>query len=438
MRAAPALQRFQLDSASMERPSNPQHFNTVDEPVDLAAIVLGTAGAKSLDDILHDALRAIRLHLGMDVAFISEFVNGRRVFRHIDTHLDCPPIRVGGSEPLDESYCQRVLDGRLPELMHNAAMVPAALELPATSALPIGAHMSVPIRLRDGRLFGTFCCFSFTADPSLQARDLVMMRVFADFAGQQIERHLAAERRRSAARERILAALDNGLHSIVYQPIYSFSQARIVGLEALSRFGGSSSQPPDAWFKEAIEVGLGEHLEIAAIARALGDLWRIPEGAFLALNISPLHVLSGALARALAGYPLARIAIEITEHVEIPDYAGFAAAVTPLRAQGMKLVVDDAGAGYASFRHIVKLKPDTIKLDMSMTRDIDTDRTRRALAAALVRFAQDTGSQIVAEGVQTSAELNVLRELGIDTAQGFLLGHPLPLDRLLGLFYPRH
>ena len=422
----------------MERPVDPPQSAIRHQPEDLAAIVLGTARAKSLDDILHDALRAIRLHLGMDVAFVSEFVNGRRVFRHVDTHLDNPPIQVGASDPLDQSYCQRVIEGRLPELMQNAALVTAALELPATTRLPIGAHISVPIRLRDGRLFGTFCCFSFGADPSLQERDLTIMRAFADFAGQQIERHLFAERHRSAARERVLSALDSRLLSIVYQPIYCLSEARIIGVEALSRFATLPMQPPDTWFKAATEVDLGEELEIAAIAAALSDLAHIPAGVNLSLNISPLHVLSGALSRALAGHPLARIAIEITEHVEIPDYAGFITAVAPLRAQGMKLVVDDAGAGYASFRHIVKLKPDAIKLDMSMTRDIDSDPSRRALAAALMTFAAQTGSQIVAEGVETNAELRVLRELGVDTAQGYLLGHPLPLEGLLALFCPNH
>ena len=422
----------------MERPYNSQSSIDSDKPERLAAIILGNAKAKSLDDILHDALRAIRLHLGMDVAFVSEFVNGRRIFRHIDTHLDSPPIRVGDSHPLDESYCQRVIDGRLPELMRNAVLVPAALELPVTIALPVGAHMSVPIRLRDGRLFGTFCCFSFTADPTLQDRDLVMMRAFADFAGQQIDRHLAVERHRNEVRDRILSVLEAGMHRIVYQPIYCFSRGQIVGLEALSRFAASPPQPPETWFREAADVDLGEHLEIAAVRAALNDLGRIPNEISLALNISPLHVVSGALTRALAGHPLGRIAIEITEYVPIPDYVDFTAAVAPLREQGMKLVVDDAGAGYASFRHILKLKPDTIKLDVSITRDIDTDRTRRALAAALVRFAQETGSQIVAEGVETDAELRVLRELGIDTAQGYLLGRPLPLDRLLAQFYPTH
>lgn len=422
----------------MERLYNPQSSIDSDTPEQLAAIVLGSAKAKSLDGILHDALRAIRLHLGMDVAFVSEFADGRRIFRHIDTHLDTPPIQVGCSDPLDESYCQRVIDGRLPELIRNAALVPAALELPATIALPVGAHMSVPIRLADGRLFGTFCCFSFTADPTLQDRDLVMMRVFADFAGQQIDRHLAVERHRNEVRERILSVLQSGMHRIVYQPIHSFSSERIVALEALSRFAAPPPQPPEVWFKEAGEVGLGEHLEMAAVTAALNDLGRIPSNAYLALNISPLHVVSGALARALAGHPLQRIAIEITEYVAISNYEDFAAAVAPLRAKGMKLAVDDAGAGYASFRHILKLKPDTIKLDISITRDIDTDRTRRALAAALVRFAQETGSQIVAEGVETRSELAVLRELGIDTAQGYLVSHPQPLERLSRLFDPTH
>lgn len=372
------------------------------------------------------------------MAFVSEFANGRRIFRQIDTHLDSPPITVGGSGPLDESYCQRVVDGRLPELIPDAKLLPAALELAVTAALPVGAHISVPIRLRDGRLFGTFCCFSFAADPSLQNRDLAMMRVFADFAAQQIERHLAAERGRNAARERVLSALNNGMLATFYQPIYCFSSKRVIGLEALSRFAAPPPRPPDVWFKEAADVGLGEQLEIAAVELALNRLDRIPASTYLALNISPAHLISGALAEALAPYPPERIAIEITEHVEISDYASFARAVAPLRARGIKLAVDDAGAGYASFRHILQLQPDTIKLDLSITRDIDTDRTRRALAAALIRFAQETGSQIVAEGVETDGELAVLRELGVDKAQGYLIGRPQPIESVLALIASSH
>lgn len=419
-------------------PSPQQPTTETSDPGQLTTVMLADTAAKSLDEILRDALRAVRLHLGMDVAFVSEFANGRRIFRQIDTHLSTPPITVGDSDPLDESYCQRVVDGRLPELIPDAKLLPAALELPVTTALPVGAHISVPIRLRDGRVFGTFCCFSFAADPSLQNRDLAMMRVFADFAGQQIERHLTAERDRNAARERVLSALNTGMLTTLYQPIYCFSSRRVVGLEALSRFAAPPPRPPDVWFKEAAAAGVGEQLEIAAVNVALNGLDRIPESAYLALNISPAHLISGALADALSPYPLERIVIEITEHVEISDYTRFARAAAPLRARGIKLAVDDAGAGYASFRHILQLQPDIIKLDLSITRDIDTDRTRRALAAALTRFAQETGSHIVAEGVETDTELAVLRELGIDQAQGYLIGRPIPLKDILTRFCATH
>ena len=89
--------------------------------------------------------------------------------------------------------------------------------------------------------------------------------------------------------------------------------------------------------------------------------------------------------------------------------------------------LDDAGAGFASFRHILKLKPDVIKLDGSLIRNIDSSTVCRALAAALIRFAEETGSKVVAECIETEAELAVLRELKVNKAQGFLLGRPAPI-----------
>jgi EAL domain-containing protein (putative c-di-GMP-specific phosphodiesterase class I) len=93
----------------------------------------------------------------------------------------------------------------------------------------------------------------------------------------------------------------------------------------------------------------------------------------------------------------------------------------------LRIAVDDAGAGYASFRHILNLAPDLIKLDVFLTQNIHTDRARRALAAALIRFSEETGSKIIAEGVETTLQLKVLRELGVTKAQGYLLGRPMPL-----------
>lgn len=425
----------------MDARTNPLISPNPNTTSSLVDVILGggdVVAARSLDEILRDALRAIRLHLGMDVAFVAEFANGRRIFRQIDTHLDSPPIQVGDSGPLDESYCQRVVDGRLPELICDARLLPAALELPATTTLPVGAHLSVPIRLKNGVLFGTFCCFSFAADSSLQARDLAMMRAFAEFSGRQIERHLAAARAQDDARERILSMLNGGGLTCLYQPVYHLAQARIVGIEALSRFPPDALQTPDAVFKEAMRVGVGEAVEMAALATALAALERLPQSLYLALNVSPAHILSGALERAFAGHPLDRLVIEVTEHAAIDDYAEFVATLAPLRARGLRLAIDDAGAGYASFRHILNLRPDMIKLDISITRDVDSDRTRRALAAALIQFAKETGSYIVAEGVETAAELATLRGLRVDKAQGYLIGRPMPLDSMLALFANSH
>lgn len=391
-------------------------------------------GEEVIDEVVLDALCAIRLYLDMEVAFIAEFSEGRRRFRYVDSALENAPIAVGDSDPLEQSYCQRVVDGRLPQLIHDAALIPAALELPATLSVPVGAHLSVPIRLGDGQLYGTFCCFSTHPDFTLGDRDLAIMHLFADFTSRQLGRELTAERHRQAMHQRISSVLESEAFTIVYQPIVHLLDNKIVGFEALTRFWSRPIRSPDVWFNEAAAVGLSEQLEMAAIAKALASLRHMPDDLYLSINVSPQNILSGAIATALREVPLHRIVLEVTEHVAIPDYSQFDRCLAPLRERGIRLAVDDAGAGYASFLHILKLNPEIIKLDIGLIRDIDTDLTRRALTAALVGFAQETGSSLVAEGVETVSELTALKLLGVNTAQGYLLGHPLPIGDVAALF----
>jgi len=378
-------------------------------------------------------LNAIRTHLGMDVAFVSEFANGRRCFRHVDSPHPNQPVKVGGSDPLEQSYCQRVVDGRLPGLMQDAAQFPEALSLPVTTALPVGAHLSVPIKLKDGHIYGTFCCFSFTPDTSLNQRDLAMMNVFADMVAEQIDEDLESRRSQEDMADRINAVLDSNLLSMVYQPIYHVPESRIVGFECLSRFSTTPVRSPDIWFNEAAQVGLGITLEIKAVELALQGLQHLPQDIYVAVNVSPETVLSGEFHRALKNWPLERIVLEITEHAVIAHYRDIAEAVDSLRGRGLRLAVDDAGAGYASFRHILSLAPDVIKLDISITRNIDSDRSRRALARAVISFAAETHCKVVAEGVETAAELSVLRELGVNKAQGYFIGRPAPIANAAAL-----
>lgn len=389
--------------------------------------------SKSVSQSLPEVLHAIREHLGMDVAFVSEFSNGHRVFRFVDCAPERQPVIVGGSDPLEASYCQRVVDGRLPELITDAATYPAAMELAVTAALPVGAHLSIPIRLADGSIYGTFCCFSFAPDTTLTDRDLALMRVFADLTGKQIDRDLMAIKETLEIEDRIKSALSGNDLSIVYQPIYHLERNEIVGFESLSRFAAKPLRTPDIWFQEAAGVGLGIPLEAKAVRLALQGFRRLPADIYLSINCSPETILSGSIESIVGAAPLDRIVLEITEHDSIDHYTDIAETLRPLRKKGLRIAVDDAGAGYASFRHILNLAPDIIKLDISLTRDIDTDRSRRALAAALIRFSQETGCKIIAEGVETVAELNTLQQLGVVKAQGYLLGRPMSLDNALEL-----
>lgn len=191
---------------------------------------------------------------------------------------------------------------------------------------------------------------------------------------------------------------------------------------------------PDKWFLEAADAGLGALLELAVIRMALSALSSLPADAYLAVNASPEAILSPDFEGVLDGLPVERIVLEITEHAHVEDYDRLREGLKALRKRGLRLAVDDAGAGYSSLRHILHLQPDLIKLDMTLTRNIDLDPARRALAAALVRFAKETGSQIIAEGVETASELAALRALGIENAQGYFLGRPASLDDATGLF----
>lgn len=382
------------------------------------------------EDGVKRVLESVRAHLGMDVAFISEFLGDYRTFRHVDSQSDAAPIKVGERISLDNGYCKKIIDGLLPELIPNTANVPEALAIPDTHLVPIGAHLSVPIRLSDGRLYGTFCCFSFQADMSLNNRDLQMMKAFADLVAYQIEQDVESTRRLDEIRERIEAVLVSGEPSMVYQPTFDLKDRRLLGAESLSRFQREPGQTPDLWFNDAAQVGLQSQLEMKAIRNAIEcfrPAWQA--GLFhLGLNCSPQTLVRNNILDTLTEAPLSRLVIEITEHAHVDNYDELMRALAPLRALGIKVAVDDVGSGYASMRHVLNIRPDMIKLDISLTRGIDSDRTRRALAGALCEFGRQTECTIIAEGIETAEELETLRGLGVDAAQGYFLGMPMPFS----------
>lgn len=227
-------------------------------------------------------------------------------------------------------------------------------------------------------------------------------------------------------RKRLETVLADGTLTTAFQPIHDLQDGGIVGVEALSRFPGDPPRPPDVWFSEAHQIGRGPDLELLALRTALRNAADLPHRWYVSVNVAPATLTDPTLLATLRDSPVDpnRIVVELTEHAEVHDYPALRAAVASLRASGVRLAVDDAGAGYSSLRHILDLEPDFIKLDRTLITDIDQDRARRALVAAVVVFALELGSTVIAEGIERHSEMDTLRTLAVDGAQGYFLGRP--------------
>ena len=246
----------------------------------------------------------------------------------------------------------------------------------------------------------------------------------------ELAAHLRREDVEAEAEEALRAEIERFVSGdgvwIVLHPIHDLSTREAVGVEALARFGSIPSRPPDRWFADAAALHLGRQLELRALRQALAVLPDVADRLYLSVNCSQGAAGSPELSDRLDGVEH-RIVLEITEHEAIEDYGALAERLAPLRERGLRVAVDDVGAGYASLRHALQLDPDIVKLDLSLTRGIDRDASRRALASALIAFADETGTTIVAEGIETAGELRTLRDLGVRYGQGFYLAEPSSL-----------
>ena len=225
-------------------------------------------------------------------------------------------------------------------------------------------------------------------------------------------------------RRRMEAVLAGSVLSMRFQPIIDLRTGRLAGCEALAHFAGPPTRSPEVWFAEARRVGLGAELQLAAIEQAFAQLPNLPPELYMAVNIGPDIAGAPQLLKLLHNVDSGRVVIELTEHLQVEDYPALITAVRDIRTTGARLAIDDTGAGYAGFSSILKLAPDLIKLDRILTTGIDVDPARQALGSALVTFAAATNAQVIAEGIETVGELDVIRRLGIAFGQGYFLGHP--------------
>ncbi len=250
----------------------------------------------------------------------------------------------------------------------------------------------------------------------------------------ELSTQLRREEQVSLAREDRSRSIEGFIHgegrTLVFQPIVDLETREIVGAEALSRFRDPEGRGPDLVFADAAALDLQLELETAALRDAVSVVDQLPEGTYLSVNCSHRTATWSGL-RELLRPAASRLVLEITEHEAVEDYETLTKHLEQLREDGMRLAIDDAGAGFASLRHALRLAPDIIKADMSIVRGIDGDDGRRALASALVSFARQMGMTIVAEGIETEAELDSLLAIGVQHGQGFFLAMPGPLPLAL-------
>jgi EAL domain-containing protein (putative c-di-GMP-specific phosphodiesterase class I) len=379
------------------------------------------------DPILERLLSLARAHLGMEVAWLSSFRDGQQMIVAADGALTEMNVVVGQCTDLSVAFCTQVLAGRLGRVVTDARRHPIARDLGATQELNIGSYVGAPWREADGTIGGMLCCLSRTPDPSLDEYSARYLGMLADLVSDHLGSPAARAGRRTE--KQIRAVLDARAIRTVFQPVVSLADAGIVAYEALSRFDHPLSARPDKAFAMAAGSGLGAELELMAAGGALAHLDLAPEGGWLGVNLSADTVLNPAapalLMRHVGGR---RILLEITEHTPVSDYPRLTDALRPLRAAGILIGVDDAGAGFASLSHILHLQPDVIKLDIALVRGIDHDPVRRALARSLVGFSIEIGAVLIAEGVESRGERSALNALGVRYGQGFLWGKPGPRD----------
>ena len=378
---------------------------------------------QQIADLLQTAKKSLRL----SVAFLSR-LDGTT--QHLEVVESSVPFlfQEGYQQKQELTLCQAVLDKKLPAVIPNLKDFPEAMKLPAARMPRLRSYVSVPVVLSDGELYGTFCAAGLTSDKDLTKRDKALMDVLASAAAVILEPEVRSHARRTEIEGRLAPVIAAGGPVVVLQPIVDLATGGRVGAEALSRFPAEWGMTPDVCFAEAHSVGLGHVLELLALERAADHLDRV--GGYVAMNVSPATLLTPECGELLGRLPLPRVLLELSEHDPVEDYTALQDALAPHRANGLRLAIDDVGAGFSSLRHIVVTSPDVIKIDRSIVSGLNSDPVLSKLVQSLVEFGHGCRVQVVAEGVETDGEAAVLRTLGVDYGQGWHYGRPGPPEAL--------
>lgn len=373
-------------------------------------------------------LELLREETGSDLVYLGRFMDGKQHLRLIaGSH---PGLRLleGATSPLEVTYCWRVPQGIIPRSIPDSAADPRVSGLPGHLQEGIGSYVASPVYMPDGKVYGTVCSLTHEPAGAIEPAREERVRVLASLISASLPRFEAERVGFAEGREQIAAFLGGRGLRTVFQPIVDMATGEVAGYETLSRFSSLPEHSPEWWIQLAEGVELGDELEMAMFRSALSALLEAGLERPVTVNASPGLMSAPGFLAELDRVRGRRVVIELTERAMISDYAALQPVLAELHARGLLVAVDDAGAGFAGFRHLLEMHPDVIKLDISLTRDVDSDPARQALAQALLTFGDRIKVPIVVEGIETAAERTALLALGYRYGQGYLFARPASME----------
>jgi EAL domain-containing protein (putative c-di-GMP-specific phosphodiesterase class I)/GGDEF domain-containing protein len=379
-------------------------------------------------DIRPDTIRAIALPQPMPAAIMAAFDG--IVLRPVPIEPDAEPIT---SLLREGSVSQVLLDLR--EGVELAREI--AAQQPNTRI--VGLLDDNAAGAPDALAAGVFA-FLNVATSSDDARAVLAGRAaippgFVDAVLRASAQPLSRRERELAPRARLVSQARRGIEAPgalrpVFQPIARLAERDRYGYLALTRFTGETDERTGRRFAEAHALGLGMDLELAAARAALSQLDRIPAGVALFIKLSCSTLADERAMELVELNDAPRVVFELAGHPQPAEAAAFNHNVAALRDTGVRFSVDETGASFGALDHMLDLAPNFIRLARGLTRDIDTDRTRRALALAVTSFATHLGARVIADAVETAEEFSALKRMGVTYGLGFHIGRPGPLPEI--------
>lgn len=351
----------------------------------------------------------VRRELGLEVAFISEIDGDRRTFRSLVAEVDLP-ITVGFTEPYEGTYCQMITSGQLGEVVPDTAAEPLTRDAFHTSYLGIGAYIGVPMRRRNGDLFGTLCAFSREPRSELTPAGAEVLRATGVLIMRLIEVEEEVDERLhdlAALAETVEHAVKDVTIDLI--PMLAVADGAVVGHESVARFG--DGRPFRDRLREAREIGRGVELELSVLTRTLEAVER-SAGSVVSVSLSPEALKDPAFQALISSISPSRLMLRFDVEEEVGDYEELVALLQPLRRLGARVAVDRVGDGAAELRHILLLAPDVLRLDPHLVRGLAEDRRRRVLLESIATLAAKIDADCVALGV-TDAAMPWMDELGV-------------------------